>query len=175
MEIELEKTFLVRKLPDLKNAKVNELLDIYIPTIAEHPCLRVREKSGEYTITKKQPVHGKDSSEQVEQTIPLTLDEFKEFSILSGKRVHKKRYTQQFGKITMDLDIFLDGLSGLVLVDFEFTEKEEKDLFKMPDWCLADVTQEKFIAGGVLAGKVYADVEQNLFNYGYKKIDASTL
>lgn len=39
----------------------------------------------------------------------------------------------------------------------------------MPDFCLADVTQEKFTAGGILAGKKYSDIEAELEKYGYKK------
>ena len=34
---------------------------------------------------------------------------------------------------------------------------EEKDAFVAPDFCLVEVTQELFIAGGMLCGKRYAD------------------
>ena len=40
--------------------------------------------------------------------------------------------------------------------------EEEKNKFGMPDFCLADVTQEDFIAGGYLAGKGYVDIEKEL-------------
>jgi hypothetical protein len=59
----------------------------------------------------------------------------------------------------------------LILVDFEFKNIEEKDKFLMPDFCLADITQEKFCAAGWLAGKEYSDIEQFLDTYGYKKIN----
>ena len=48
---------------------------------------------------------------------------------------------------------------------------EEKEKFIMPDFCLAEITQEKFCAAGWLAGKKYSDIEQFLGTYGYKKID----
>lgn len=58
----------------------------------------------------------------------------------------------------------------MVVVDFEFDNKEEKDKFEMPDFCLADVTQEEFIAGGMICGKSYEDVEKDLKKFSYKKI-----
>jgi len=40
----------------------------------------------------------------------------------------------------------------------------------MPDFCLADVTQEEFLAGGFLAGKKYLDIQSFLDKHGYKKV-----
>jgi len=58
----------------------------------------------------------------------------------------------------------------LVVVDFEFNTLDERDSFTMPDFCLADVTQDLFIAGGMLCGKKYADIEEELKKYNYEKI-----
>ena len=43
----------------------------------------------------------------------------------------------------------------------------------MPDFCLADVTQEVFIAGGMLCGKCYKDIEDDLARIGYKKLSVN--
>jgi len=61
-------------------------------------------------------------------------------------------------------------LKGLILVDFEFDKMEEKDSFDMPDFCLVDITQEVFIAGGMLCGKSYEDIEEYLKRFGYIKL-----
>ena len=66
--------------------------------------------------------------------------------------------------------MFEEGLKGLVLVDFEFSDVDEKNKFKTSDSMLADVTPEEFIAGGMLAGKRYEDIERELKKYGYKRI-----
>lgn len=42
--------------------------------------------------------------------------------------------------------------------------------FVSPSFCLAEVTQEEFIAGGYLAGKSYADIEKFLKMYHYRPI-----
>lgn len=35
---------------------------------------------------------------------------------------------------------------------------------------LAEVTQEKFVAGGILCGKSYEDIKDDFSKYGYKKL-----
>ncbi len=170
MEIELERTFLLKKFPvDLKTLKSMEVFDIYIPKSTLHSHLRIRKKGNKFEITKKHPVEGKDSSRLSEETIPLTKEEFTEFTQLEGKRVRKIRYYFQVGADMAEIDVFQDDLRGLILVDFEFKSREAENNFVMPVFCLAEVTQEKFTAGGILAGKKYEDIEVELEKYGYKK------
>ncbi len=171
MEIELEKTFLLKYKPErLERCNSVEIIDIYIPKSAEHPNLRIRKLGEKYAITKKQLINGNDSSEQTEETIPLSSEEFKELTLLEGKRFRKIRHYYPFKGLIAEIDIYLDDLKGLGIVDFEFKKREEKDSFKMPEFCLADVTEEKFCAGGILAGKKYEDIEPFLKKYNYKKI-----
>ncbi len=40
----------------------------------------------------------------------------------------------------------------------------------MPDFCLVEVTQEDFVAGGMLCGKSYEDIKADLDRYGYTKL-----
>lgn len=40
----------------------------------------------------------------------------------------------------------------------------------MPGFCLVEVTEADFIAGGVICGKTYADVESQLARFGYEKL-----
>jgi len=169
--IEIEKTYLVKDLPkNLKNCKFKEIIDIYIPKTSDHSKLRIRRNGDKFEMTKKEPVSGRDSSYQKEQTIILTETEFNTFSELEGKRVRKFRYYYNYNGQIAEIDIFQDLLNGLVLVDFEFITLKEKDNFKMPDFCLADVTQKVFIAGGVICGKSYKDIENDLNRFGYQKL-----
>ncbi|MCR4311203.1 MAG: hypothetical protein NUV54_01380, partial [Candidatus Taylorbacteria bacterium] len=110
-------------------------------------------------------------SHQFESTIPLTEEEYAELAQLQGKRVRKTRYNYTEGNTHYEIDVFRGGLAGLVLVDVEFDSAEKQKTFTPPSWCLVDVTQEKFIAGGMLAGKKYSDIEEKLSALGYKKID----
>lgn len=168
---EIELTYLAKELPaGVKNSPCNEIIDIYIPTESVHPTLRIRKAGKKYEITKKEPINGTDSSYQLESTIKLTPEEFEELSSLKGKRVRKKRYYYQENGINYEVDIFQDGLLGLVLVDVEFDSLDKKDSFTPPTWCLAEVTQEKFLAGGMVCGKIFSDLKDDLRRFGYNKI-----
>jgi CYTH domain-containing protein len=168
---ELELTYLIKRVPPvvLKSPSKN-LLDIYIPTNSEHPSLRIRKSGDKHEITKKQPIVDGDASRQLETTIPLTKEEFEDLNKLKGKRVEKTRYYYKEKGIAYEVDVFAGELSGLILVDVEFPSVKEKSQFKMPAWCLIEVTQEKFIAGGMLCGKKYKDIEKKLQVMGYKKV-----
>jgi CYTH domain-containing protein len=172
MQEEFELTYLAKEFPNgfSPETQSKEILDIYLPSTSEHATLRVRKRGDVYEITKKTPVSGTDSSHQNENTIPLTKEEFDEFTTLAGKRIQKNRYFHEENGVFYEIDVFQDTLAGLVLVDIEFTSNEAKSRFIPPEWVLADVTQEKTFAGGVLCGKSYTDIEHALNGYFYKPI-----
>jgi len=107
----------------------------------------------------------------MENTIPLTKEEFEDFQTLVGKRVRKIRFYYNEDGIDYEIDVFQDGLYGLVMVDVEFKSNEEKAMFIAPNWVGADVTQEKFAAGGMLCGKNYGDIKEDLVGFNYSNID----
>lgn len=172
MEEEFELTYLIKELPKSfsKDCVCHEIRDIYIPETSEHSVLRIRKNGTKYEITKKELVSGTDSSHQTENTIPLTEEEFTALASIQGKRVRKIRYCYSEDDIEYEIDVFQDGLLGLIVVDVEFDSNKAKDTFIPPDWVLADVTQEKFIAGGVLCGKTYTDIENKLQRFDYIKV-----
>lgn len=120
-------------------------------------------------MTKKEPT-GPDHSVQLEQTIPLTAEEFAELEQIPGKRVEKTRFVLDEGGVQYEIDVFRGDLRGLVLVDVEFPSTEARDAFQPPDWVLAEVTQEDFIAGGMLCGKAYTDIAQKLSQFQYQAL-----
>ncbi|MBW2982132.1 hypothetical protein KY343_04595 [Candidatus Woesearchaeota archaeon] len=168
--IELEKTYLAKFIPSkLENKK--EMIDIYIPDGIDHAPIRIRKNGNKFCITKKQPAKEDDCSVLIEQTIELSEAEFIELEKeIKGRRIEKIRYNFNHNGNIAEVDVFQGKLKGLVLIDFEFKTEEEKEGFEMPDFCLADVTQKEFIAGGMLCGKSYEEIEENLNRIGYKKI-----
>lgn len=167
--LELERTFLAKYLPDLKNCEKVRIKDIYVPANMRHPVIRIRRKGDSYMMTKKEPEDG-DASAQNEYTIPLTEEEFRGFEQVDGKKLVKTRYYKRWNGRTAEIDVFGGKLKGLVLVDFEFETEEKKKNFDPPEFCLADVTQEEFIAGGMLCGKSYEDIEKKLRDRGYSPL-----
>jgi hypothetical protein len=170
-QLERERTFLAKELPqEIKTTKPTRIVDIYIPDTPAHSRLRLRQNGKTYEITKKTSVAAGDASEHIEQTISLTEAEFATLSRCSAKRVAKDRYRVVIDGTLAEIDVFMEDLAGLVLIDFEFDTEDEKDNFIPPSIALADVTQENFIAGGLLAGKTYDTIAPELARFCYKKL-----
>ena len=169
--IELERTYLVKNVPNkIDEFKFKEIIDIYIPKSSNHPTLRIRKNGNKFEITKKEPT-GNDLSHKEEQTIIINEKEFNELKNINGKILHKIRYYYNYKNRIAEIGIFQGSLKGLILVDFEFETNEEKNSFQMPDFCLAEVTHEEFLAGRMLCGKSYKDIEKKLRKFNYKKIE----
>lgn len=163
--LEIERTFLARYLPaDLKNFPSHEIMDYYLPPGAEHAKLRIRKSDDKYTITKKELVNQEDESIQIEHNIELTTSEFNSFKNIAADTVHKIRYYYNGA----ELDLFLDDLQGLVLIDFEFDSVEQSLEFEAPDFCLAEVTKDNEIAGGLLCRHNIESLQSILNKYNYK-------
>jgi len=173
VEEEFERTFLAKFLPEeIKECNFVELEDNYIPKESNHPILRIRKKGDNTVITKKYKKKEGDASVMVEETISLAPEEYRFINKLDGKKFSKKRYSYEYEKGKFcEVDVYQDKLKGLVVIDFEFNSIGEKDNFKIPDFCLIEVTNEEFLAGGMLCGKSYEDLKENLEKFNYKKID----
>jgi CYTH domain-containing protein len=170
--IELELTYLAKSIPsNLKNSPSKKIVDIYIENGTNHADLRIRKNGNKFEITRKTPVEDGDASRQTETTIPINEAEFESLSNVISRKVEKTRYFLEHNSRTAEFDVFEGDLAGLVVVDFEFESETEKDAFAMLDFCLADVTQEDFIAGGMIAGKNYEDIKEHLTRFGYKKLE----
>lgn len=169
MSIEIERTYLANRVPDwVLQAPKTKIEDYYFPTDMDlHPKLRLRRKGDLYEITKKSALIEGDASKQMETTIDLNELEFRELCQNSKRKVTKCRYSLKTADYLVDFDIFEGPLAGLLLVDFEFQSEAAMQSFVMPDYCGADVTQDDFIAGGMLAGKALKDIKQELEQLGY--------
>lgn len=169
--LEIELTFLASRLPkEIMGTAPKRLVDIYIPEDSSFPIVRLRQKGSEFEITKKVAVREGDFSSHIEHTIALTKDEFDALQKSSNRTVEKDRYCVKIDGFPAEVDIFRGELLGLIMIDFEFENEEARALFHIPACCLADVTQEKFVLGGQLAGKSYADIQKELDSFNYQRL-----
>lgn len=169
--LELEKTYLAKYLPiGLKKCRKVEMIDRYLPIFKLHPSIRIRKKDNAYELSRKAPISKKDLSIQEEINIKLDKEEFKALIKIPAKVIHKIRYYYPYHNFTAEIDVFLGKLKGLVTIEFEFKNIKAMRKFKMPDFCLANVTHEKQSAGGHLAGRSYRDLKPLLAKYNYKTI-----
>jgi CYTH domain-containing protein len=179
VELERELTFLVTELPaDLGKFPSKIIEDNFVPRAAKHPIIRIRRRGDNLMITKKYPTdsadndceHG-DSSRQVEHTISLTRAEYDALNVYDGKKFKKRRFAYKIDGYTAELDVFLDALVGLVKIDFEFDSEDAMSKFRKPAICGPNITQDEALAGGMLAGKSYADISEYLREtYDYQPV-----
>lgn len=166
-DLEIERTFLAKYLPaDIKNWPSHEIIDYYIPQGATHAKLRIRKSDEKYIITKKEPLDENNVSVQMEHNVELSEAEFSAFKNIPSDKSHKIRYYYDNAEIS----IFLDDLAGLVLIDFEFKDVEESLEFVAPDFCLAEVTDDEEVAGGILCHHSMKTLRPFLDKYNYQGI-----
>ncbi len=171
VEIELELTYLARVIPDgVTECENITIEDMYFPAGDDHPKTRIRKKGDDHQFTRKIQIDPNDAGQQEEHNVPLTAAEYDALAQGNGRRVSKSRYYLPYGGRIAEVDVFSAPLDGLVVIEFEFDNVTDKAAFEMPTFCLADVTQEAFIAGGKLAGKTYQDIQQELERFDYKPL-----
>lgn len=174
--MEFEKTYLCPEVPtEYISGEPTRMVDVYIPELSEHPKLRLRQKGGAYEIAKKTPIDN-DPSQQLEETISLTKEEFEALLAASSRKIEKLRIPLVYKGSEGELDVFNGEHKGLILVDFEFTDATDQEEFDQPSFCSADVTFEDAIAGGILSGLRHDDLFATLRDkYGYEPVDVSSI
>lgn len=170
-ELEQELTYLAARIPDgLQQCKHVKMHDVYFPAAAEHAFVRVRQKDSSYEFTKKTSADPTNAGIMLEENVSLTKEEFEALAKGDGRGLQKTRYYLPYQGFTAEVDIFEGDLQGLVIIEFEFKNRADMDAFVQPDFCLADVTNDGTIAGGILAGKTYADIAERLAKYKYQPL-----
>lgn len=138
MNIEIERKFLVKTLPDLKKHKKSYILQRYI---ASEPEIRLRKLDNKYIITKK----GDGTSIREEEEIEVSEEVFE---FLGGYEknnfIEKYRYyiPLESGLIA-ELDEYLDYLEGFFTVEVEFKNISDMKSFKPPIWFGEELTEKK--------------------------------
>ncbi|MBI4781299.1 MAG: hypothetical protein HY785_08220 [Oscillatoriophycideae cyanobacterium NC_groundwater_1537_Pr4_S-0.65um_50_18] len=157
--IERERRFLIKNLPlELRlDGEYRCISDRYFPKT--HLRLRrITTPEGQLIqqkFARKQLMS--DSSHASITNLYLDPNEYQLLSSLGGLEIHKRRYRYAYGEYMFGIDVFEGQLSGLVLGEVEFPTDEAMELFRSPDFCTVEVTDEPFFRGGHLA-TVQADV-----------------
>ncbi len=166
MEKEIERTWLLKgELPDLSSFKKKEIADVYLYETLDGRSIRLRKKGDNFELTRKVFT---DAWSADEFTINLLEDEYQALARHpEAKSVLKTRYYYPHDGREFEIDVFGGLLKGLVVIECEFKNKEEMNTCTMPDFCGADISEEKWVAGKNLAGKNYSDINANLARFDY--------
>jgi len=149
MHREIERKFLVRKLPDdLTAFPSTEISQGYLVSLDDGLQVRLRKKREQYSLTYKRGL----GNVREEREVALTAEQFTTlWPATEGKRLSKTRYEIPFGDRVVEIDIYRGKHDGLVVAEVEFDDEESAIHFQPPDWLGDDVTGDPRYSNQLLA------------------------
>ena len=142
MGMEIERKFKVKALPEDLDAYAYHMIEQAYLTV--EPAIRVRSEDGRYSMTYKGVAGDNTALSHEEYNLPLTKEAYETLrSKADGVIIRKKRVLIPYGKYTIELDIFDEPFSGLVIAEVEFASTDEANDFTPPDWFGEDVTGQR--------------------------------
>ena len=162
MGVEIEKKFLVSRLPDdLSIYRYHMIEQAYLNV---HPAIRVRREDDIYYMTYK-GAHSQNEGEigQVEYNMPLDKESYDHLlSKAEGNVIKKKRYLIPLNEdaytmdylndhdilrqmikneeVKIELDVFEDMFEGRVIAEVEFPDEESAKNYRPASWFEREVT-----------------------------------
>jgi len=136
---EIERKFLVEKLPDnLEKFPHKEIKQFYTQISEDHE-VRYRKKGDKFYYTEKigTGINRKENESEI------TEEEYLGAFENSLGSVEKTRYEIPTDPHIAELDVYHGKLSGMVTVEVEFDSEESAELFKIPEWFGREITEDK--------------------------------
>lgn len=142
MGMEIERKFTVKELPeDLGSYSFHTIEQAYLTT---EPTIRVRREDERYYMTYKGIGGTNTSLAHEEYNLPLTKEAYETLSSKAdGNVIRKKRVLIPYSGHTIELDIFGEPFSDLIIAEVEFESVDEANDFVPPEWFDEDVTDRK--------------------------------
>ena len=135
--MEIERKFTVKTLPaDLDSYPFRIIEQAYLNTA---PVIRIRREDDSFFLTYK----GKGLMAREEYNLPLDKSSYEHLlPKADGACISKKRYLIPCPPYTIELDIFAEPFSPLIIAEVEFPSVEEANAFVPPEWFDRDVTHD---------------------------------
>ena len=135
--MEIERKFLVKELPILKEYRNEKIIQGYIST---DPVIRIRQMQDTYCLTVKS--HGHMIREEFE--LSITKEQFTSlWTKVESSAIEKIRYFIPVEEhLIAELDLYPGDLEGLMTVEVEFPSAREASDFVSPLWFGADITHD---------------------------------
>ncbi len=149
MSSEIERKFLLGELPDWLAERAGERISQGYLTNGEGPEIRLR-RAGEHTLLTV-----KKGAGEIREELEVELDPYlfrTLWPLTAGRRVTKTRLRQSLGQgQTAEIDVYAEGLAGLVVGEVEFSSSEESRKFRPPAWMGKEITGDGRYANRELA------------------------
>ncbi|MCB2290526.1 CYTH domain-containing protein [Clostridium sp. CS001] len=143
--MEIERKFLIKKMPDLTNVQA---IDIEQGYLSFFPEVRTRKKDEKFYLTVKSD--GDIAREEYE--IEISQNTYEELSDkVAGLVLKKRRYEIPLNKVDVaELDIY-ENFEDLKVVEVEFIDIDSANNFEVPCWFGTEVTRDKEFRNKTLA------------------------
>lgn len=148
MAVEIERKFLVERVPEQASTWPCERIEQGYLAIAEDVEVRLRRRGGRCLETVKRGSGLRRIELEVELD-PAQLETL--WPATDGRRVVKIRRVGEIGGVRVELDIFEDALAGLVVAEVEFRSVAAARAFRPPPWFGREVTDDPRYANRSLA------------------------
>jgi CYTH domain-containing protein len=175
--IELRRVFLVRELPaPLDRASEHlQFFDNYIrgTRLRLRTIRSPRTRAWNWILEQRFAPDDADLSRWHVSEIHLNEAEHVAFEIFEGREIRKNerletselrfnRYFYDFKGKQIEIDLFLNPLWGYNPAKVFFESEAEMKNFKLPDFAVAEITQNEFFLGRNMLGKTFEDVRAEL-------------
>lgn len=138
MGVEIERKFLVRRVPDVDTLDGDPIVQGYLRADAEG-SVRVRITGRGARLTVKGPTRG---NRRLEFEYPIPPEDARQMldALAIGSLVEKVRYRIDHQGFTWELDLFSGINQGLVLAEVELDDVDDEP--PLPDWLGAEVSAD---------------------------------
>ena len=164
--MEIERKFLVKKMPELSGLRVKHIEQGYL--CEEAITLRVRAVTEgdrrSYILTYKERVrHTGTARVHREEEFEIPEESFRHlYAKADGYRIIKDRYLIPLPEsgtgipgLTAELDVFHGVHEGIVIAEVEFPDEDSAERFTAPDWFGGDVSGESRYTNSCMVFEAY--------------------
>jgi adenylate cyclase len=150
--VEIERKFLVREFPsDLGRLRSSRIEQGYIAVADDGTEVRIRRRDEAAVLTVKSA----GGRSRLEEEIEIDAERFERlWPLTEGRRLEKTRYLiPSDAGLTIELDVYSGGLTGLKVAEVEFGSEDAADAFEPPEWFGSEVTDDARFKNQNLARK----------------------
>lgn len=145
---EIERKYIVSHFPpELKGVQPQVIEQGYLALEPHGQEVRLRKTNTGYFLTVKSI----GTLERREYETSLTFDQFQKlWPGTFGRRIRKKRYLLKRNVHTIEVDVYLKPLKGLILAEVEFPSLNAANSYTKEEWMGREVTQLNFLKNRTL-------------------------
>jgi adenylate cyclase len=148
--VEIERKFVLAAQPPRLESHEHARIDQgYVALDPNGTEVRVRRRGEDCTLTIKSG----SGLTRAEEEWPLEPARFQTlWGLTEGRRVVKTRYLVPLEDgLTAEVDVYADGLEGLMTAEVEFASERDSEAFTPPEWLGREVTGDGRYANRTLA------------------------